>query len=214
MSSFKNPGLTPGNIDLTIYCLFEKKQYLCTPKFEEGKVVDVMKEYVVRFSGLKDGSHNFRFDIGRPFFEHFEYGEIDRGVVRVDCIMEKQETMLIFALHIKGSVEVPCDRCNGLFDQSIEGNQELIVKFGDESLEEDENLVVIPNTSYEFDLSHYLFEFIHLMIPARRVHGEDEKGNSLCDREALERLDQHKEQEEGKTDPRWNALKKLKRNKQ
>jgi uncharacterized metal-binding protein YceD (DUF177 family) len=167
-----------------------------------------MKEYVVRFSGLKDGTHNFTFEIGKPFFEHFEYGEIKKGVLRADCEMEKQERMLIFNFSIHGTIEVNCDRCNELFDLPVEGNEQLIVKFGSEELEEDDTLVVIPDTAYEIDLSHYLYEIIHLLLPARRVHGEDEGGKSLCNPETLKRLDSLAEEE--KTDPRWDALKKIK----
>jgi uncharacterized metal-binding protein YceD (DUF177 family) len=167
-----------------------------------------MKEYVVRFSGLKDGSHNFSFDIGKPFFEHFDYGEISKGVLKVDCLMEKQERMLIFDFKIKGKIEVNCDRCYELFDLPIEGSEQLIVKFGSEDLEEDETLIIIPDTSYEIDLSHYLYEIIHLLVPAKRVHGENEEGKSRCNPETLKKLDTYAE-EEG-TDPRWDALKKIK----
>lgn len=174
--------------------------------------MDVMKEYVIRFSGLKDGPHTFRLDIGRPFFEHFDYGEITNGVIRVECEMEKQERMLVFNLGIKGKVRMPCDRCMEPFELPVEGSEQLIVKFGEEALEEDDKLIVIPETAYEIDLSHYLYEFIHLLLPSRRVHGEDEEGNTLCDPEMLKRLEDH--HNEPQIDPRWDALKKLKKDNQ
>jgi uncharacterized metal-binding protein YceD (DUF177 family) len=126
--------------------------------------------------------------------------------------MEKQERMLIFDLELKGKIEASCDRCGEPFDLPVKGNEQLIVKFGDEDLQEDDMLVVIPDTSYEFDLSHYLYEMIHLLLPAKRIHGEDENGNSLCDPEMLKHIDEYEEEE--KTDPRWDALRKLKDNNQ
>ena len=37
---------------------------------------------LVKFSGLKEGIHNFNFDIGKKFFESFEYDDfIDVDIV-------------------------------------------------------------------------------------------------------------------------------------
>jgi uncharacterized protein len=67
--------------------------------------------------------------------------------------------------------------------------------------------VVINEKEHEFDVSQYLYEYIHLMLPIQKVHGTDENGNSLCDPEVIRYI---KETEDHHTDPRWEALKKLK----
>jgi len=67
---------------------------------------------------------------------------------------------------------------------------------------------VIPETDYQFDLSTYIYEFIHLGLPARLLHPDDENGNSTCDPEMLRLLE--KLAPAGTVDPRWEALKKLK----
>jgi uncharacterized metal-binding protein YceD (DUF177 family) len=167
-----------------------------------------MRDFVIQFSGLKEGIHSYKFDIGRAFFEHFSYGEISNGAVKVDCEMDKQDRMLLFNFRIKGLIDLPCDRCNEPLELKIEGDRNIIVKFGLEEMEEDDEIYVIPESAYEFDVSHILYEFIHLMLPGKRVHGEDKNGKPLCNPDILKMLED--QQEEEKTDPRWDALKKLK----
>ena len=75
-------------------------------------------------------------------------------------------------------------------------------------MEENDEIVVIPEHDYEIDLSQYLYEYINLILPYRKVHGEDENGNSLCNPDIIKKIEEHTEEEA--TDPRWDALKKLK----
>jgi len=166
-----------------------------------------MKDYMIQFSGLKEGVHTYDLDVGRKFFEHFSFGEISMGAVKAHCEMEKHERMLIFNFRIKGLVEVPCDRCNEPLEQKIEGSRKIIVKFGNEEMEESDEIYVIPETAYQFDTSQILYEFIHLLLPGKRAHGIDEEGKSLCNPEVLKILEDHHKEED--TDPRWDALKKL-----
>jgi uncharacterized metal-binding protein YceD (DUF177 family) len=105
-------------------------------------------------------------------------------------------------------VEVPCDRCGDPLEQPIEGNSHLFIKFGEEPEEESDDVIIISDRDYQIDVSHYIYEFINLMLPAKRIHGEDENGESLCNPEAIKFLDENSGEQE--TDPRWDALKKLK----
>jgi len=68
-------------------------------------------------------------------------------------------------------------------------------------------VVVIPETEYTFDLAPYLYEFIHLALPVRLIHPDDENGNSTCDPDMLRRLEKLIPTET--IDPRWEALRKL-----
>ncbi|MCU0371593.1 MAG: DUF177 domain-containing protein, partial [Bacteroidales bacterium] len=108
-----------------------------------------MKHFIIPFSGLKIGNYAFTFEIEDRFFEHFEYSEIKKGQVHVDCDLEKQGRMMVFHFDIKGTVRVPCDRCAEEFDQPIEGVQRLIVKFGAGHTEESEDVLVITEKEHE-----------------------------------------------------------------
>ena len=166
-----------------------------------------LKEYTIQFVGLEPGNHQFEFEVNDSFFEYFEFSLIQHGQVHVAVALEKMERMMIFNITLDGKVLVTCDRCSDEFFFSISDTQKLIVKLGAEYMEESEDVVVIPETEYQFDLAPYIYEFIHLALPARLLHPDDENGNSTCDPEMLRLLEKLNNSET--TDPRWEALKKL-----
>ena len=168
-----------------------------------------LKQFVIPFSGLKAGNYTFTFEIDDRFFEHFEYSEIKHGRIHVDVVLERQQRMMVFNFLIAGNVILPCDRCGEIFSQPVDGEEKLIVKFGPEHEEESEDILVITEDEHELDLSQYIYEYIHLLLPLRKVHGTDEQGNSLCDPDVINRIS---EKEEPPVDPRWDALRKIKDN--
>jgi uncharacterized metal-binding protein YceD (DUF177 family) len=170
-------------------------------------IVIRLKEYTIQFVGLELGNHQFEFEVNDSFFEHFEFSQIQHGQIHVTVDLEKMERMMILNIGIEGEALVSCDRCTNEFSFPISDTQRLIVKLGAEYMEESEDVVVIPETEYKFDLSTYIYEFIHLALPARLLHPDDEDGNSTCDPDILRLLETLTSTET--LDPRWEALKKL-----
>lgn len=166
-----------------------------------------LKEYIIQFVGLEPGNHQFEFEVNNSFFEHFEFSLIQQGKVQIGVALEKMERMMIFNITLEGKVLVTCDRCNDEFYSPVSDLQKLIVKLGAEYTEESEDVVVIPETEYQFNLAPYIYEFIHLALPARLLHPDDEEGQSTCDPEMLRLLE--KLNTVDTVDPRWEALKKL-----
>lgn len=170
--------------------------------------VNRLKEYTIQFVGLEPGNHQYEFEVNDTFFEQFEFSQIQHGQINVTVDLEKMERMMIFNIGIEGEALVTCDRCTEEFNFPISDTQRLIVKLGAEYMEESEDVVVIPETEYKFDLSPYIYEFIHLALPARLLHPDDEDGNSTCDPEMLRLLEKLTPTEDT-FDPRWEALKNL-----
>lgn len=165
-------------------------------------------QYVIAYKGLKDGLHLFDFKVDDLFFESFERSEIEKGEVNIRVTLNKKPTMLEFLFELNGKVSVPCDRCLEPIDTEIEYEAPLYVKFGDDTHEETDELYVISEQETEIDLAQFIYEFIHLSLPYRRVHPDDENGNSTCNKEMLKRLAELSVNEEKTdTDPRWNNLK-------
>lgn len=171
--------------------------------------MDYLKDFIIPFRGLKAGNHHFDYIIDNRFFESIEYAELSKGKVKVLIELTLQERMLIFDFSINGFVEVSCDRCLGLFNQDISGSAKLIVKFGEDWVEESDEVIVIPESEHQFDVSKYLYEYIILLLPMRCIHPNDEDGVSTCDQEIVKRLGHHPVNSE--TDPRWDVLLKLKK---
>ena len=169
--------------------------------------MDHLKDYIIQFVGLALGNHQFEFEIDDRFFEHFEYSQIQHGHITVTVTIEKQERMMIAGFQINGRLLMPCDRCSDEFEFPINSQQQLIIKFGAEYEEESDDVVIIPETEHKFDLAPYIYEYVHLSLPAKIVHPDDENGNSTCDPDMLKRLTPFTHSES--TDPRWEALRKL-----
>jgi uncharacterized protein len=170
-------------------------------------IVNRLKEFNIPFVSLELGNHQFEFEVTDSFFEYFEFSLIQHGDVHVMVDLEKMERMMVFTIKLDGEVLVTCDRCTNEFEFPLSDTQRLIVKLGAEYMEESEDVVIIPETEYQFGLAPYIYEFIHLALPARLLHPDDEKGNSTCDPDMLRRLNAMAPHET--IDPRWEALKKL-----
>jgi uncharacterized protein len=170
--------------------------------------VKYLDQYSIAFSGLKPGAHTFEFEAGKKFFEQFKHSEITEGAVAVKVILEKEERLFDLHFDLEGVVEVACDRCNLSLEIEVKGTERLVVKLGDRFEEESESVQVIPESDHKIDLASFIYEYIHLLLPARRVHPDDEKGKSLCDPEVIKKLNELNEHHE--PDLRWEALKSLK----
>jgi len=116
--------------------------------------------------------------------------------------------MMVLSFDISGELETACDRCLGKLVLQADINQTYIIKFGYERVEESEDVLVIPENEYQIDVSGLIFDYISLFIPFKKVHGEDEKGTSLCTGEVIAKLNEIVDHED--IDPRWEALKNIK----
>lgn len=167
--------------------------------------MEYLKQFVIPYTGLGLGHHEYEFTIGNTFFESIEYAEIQRGNILVNIDLEKTERMLIFLFDISGTINVDCDRCLEPLDIPIQVHERLIVKFGDEYVEESEEMIIIPVGEHQFNIAHLLYEYISLSLPYQRFHPDDENGEPTCDPEFLRKLEELKP--ENHTDPLWDKLK-------
>ena len=171
-----------------------------------------LDEFKIPFKGLKLGKHQFEFEINNEFFEHFEYEEFNNANVKIDLLFEKKSTMMELTFKATGTVNVDCDITNEAYDQPINSSLFLVVKFGDEFNDDDEDILILPHGEYEVDVKQYVYELIVLAVPAKKIHPGVEDGSLSS--EVLEKLEElspkgRKNKNEGKTDPRWDKLKNL-----
>ncbi|MDQ7916691.1 DUF177 domain-containing protein [Mesonia sp. MT50] len=171
-----------------------------------------LKEFTIPFVGLKLGRHHYDYQIDNTFFEFFEYEDFNDIDAKVDLEFEKKPTMLELEFHIKGSININCDVTNEPYNQPLENHISLVVKFGDELNNENEELLILPHGEYEVEVQQYIYEAIVLGIPIKRVHPGVEDGT--LDSEILDRLEElepkiGEEKAENEVDPRWNKLKNL-----
>ncbi len=173
-----------------------------------------LKPYNIQYVGLKEGTHTFEYTIDKTFFDLFEYDDFNETAVKVALVLVKKSTFMEFNFKIAGSVNVNCDITNEPYDQPVEGNYDLVVKFGQEYNNDFEDILILPYGEFEINVAQYIYELIVLSTPNKRVHPGVEDGTLKS--EILEKLKElsipnKEEQKEDKeeTDPRWNSLKKL-----
>lgn len=171
--------------------------------FEIRTAVKNTKEYRIPYLGLKAGNHRYEFQLTDEFFEMFELSEIHRANIQAQVELEKQSTMIIIEFVVSGTVLSQCDHCGDELSIAIKTKQQLIVKFGDQTSETDDDILVLGPNEHEIDMAHYLYEYCHLALPARHVHADE----SLCNAEALKRLALYKVDQTANT--QWAALKNL-----
>lgn len=173
----------------------------------------VSNEYLIPFIGLKQGKHQFDYQIDKTFFDRFEYDEFESCNVKVDVVLDKKSTMLELHFKHKGTVHVPCDLTGEPFDLPIKGKINVVVQFGDAFNNENEELLILPHGEHQVDVSQYIYEMIVLSIPLKRIHPGVKDGTLKSKAiEKLQELTVKAKKEETKseeTDPRWDQLKKL-----
>ena len=169
------------------------------------------KEFNIPFSGLKQGKHDFKYEIDKKFFESFGYDEFNEVAVDLTVVLNKTSTMLELDFEAAGTVNVDCDITSEPYDQPIEGTLELVVKFGEEYDDEDDEILILPHGEHQVNVAQYIYEMIILAVPQKRVHPGIADGTLKS--EALERLQElqpkDKNNDNEKNDPRWDELKKL-----
>jgi uncharacterized protein len=171
------------------------------------------EKYSVRLSGLSDGEHDFSFDLNEEFFASLETPdwkpEVEKGKVRADLVLEKKPGALALHFLMNGKVEVICDRCLVPFMKEIQVQRTVFVKFGDTPGEIGDDIMMIHRDDHEIEVGQFMYEFIVLALPLKRVHPDDEKGVSRCDPDMLKRLEERRGRsgKENTGDPRWDALK-------
>lgn len=167
-----------------------------------------LKEFKIEIFGLSNSTHEFNFGFNDDFFTHFENSLVSKGKGTCYVHLTKTDSMITLGLSIKGSIELECDRSLELFDFPIEVSKEIIYKYGDEEKELSEDVFVILKGEQEINIATFLYESISLEVPMKKLHPKFQ--NDPDTDEMIYISEEQEEASEEKTDPRWEALKKLK----
>lgn len=174
----------------------------------------VTNEFLIPFIGLKLGKHHFEFQINKKFFENFDYHEFEDCDIKITIVLEKKSTLLELDFKQKGTVHVPCDLTNEMFDLPVKAKLHLVVQFGDDFNNDNEELLILPHGEHQLDVSQYIYEMIVLSVPFKRVHPGIKDGT--LNTEALDKLTELSVKEKKQNnikqeeiDPRWDKLKQL-----
>jgi uncharacterized protein len=169
-----------------------------------------LRQYTIPFRGLEEGRHDFNFVVDNSFFGQFESSEVKRGLVNVQVELIKHSQFLELQFDINGKITVNCDRCLEPFVIRITHQAMLYIRFGEETLEQSDELLILADSANEVHLDQLIYEYIHLALPIQRIHPEID-GMSGCNPKMMEKLYalDADDQEDATEDPRWEKLRGL-----
>ena len=122
---------------------------------------------------------------------------------------------MILHFNISGEMKLGCDVCLADYPYDVEIDERQIAKFTNNAdLEEDtEEIIALTKNENEINVATLIYEYITLAVPY--INRCDDEGNTeWCDQEMIEKLKQlsGSSNEEGENvDPRWEALKNIKK---
>jgi len=162
-------------------------------------------------------TYTFKLD-AQSFFSLFEDSIIQKGLLDVTVDLEKTPLHIRMTISIKGNVELICDRSLDPFDYPIDSVNPLIFQFSEEEEGEiTDEIIAIKREAIKINVAQYIYEFINLEVPIKKLHPRFQDEDVNDDAEALliySTEDENEEKSDSPTedliDPRWLALKSLK----
>ncbi len=173
---------------------------------------------MLKLKTLPFGTHAIECHLDESFFNIDELSEVRRADVDVTLeVTRKSENTYHLEINCNGTVTIPCDRCLDDLDLPVEENYCLNVEqMGTELDDTGDELLIVPSDWRELDTAPIVRDTVLLAIPMTHCHESEDD----CNPDMLDALDSHlagavpddddTQSETTGTDPRWEALKKLK----
>lgn len=184
-----------------------------------------MKEtatYNIELYKMALGKHRYEYNSRSDFFTAFPSSLVQKGEFSVLLDLEKSETLLKLDFQIQGNLELECDRSLELFDFPFEVVRTLILKFGDHNEALTDEIEIINRDQQTINIAQYVYEFIGLAIPMKKLHpkfqqeedledaDDDEDNSTFVYSSKSSDSNEQTDEDNDEIDPRWQKLKNLK----
>lgn len=188
-------------------------------------IVGKFDTYTIQLKAMSIGESEIEYHLTNEFFQLIGEEEIQKGDITVKVRVAKTSKQSELNFQLDGKVIIPCDRCLEEMEQPIHTTGHLIVRMGKEFKDDGDDIVVVPEEQGVINVSWFMYEFVALAIPVKHVHpyGMCNKNMSTKLREHIVDSDSLEDtvdidddnvieplEDNETTDPRWDALKKLK----
>ena len=177
-------------------------------------MLKALNEFKIPIFNLPLGVKKFDFKIDDTFFGYFDYSIVEKGNFEIEAEINKTESHLEVDFKIDGRIQLTCDLSLEDFWSPVKLDKSLIFKYADSYDASGDELVYIEHGAHEIDLSSFIYEFINLEVPIRKVHPDLEEEDDIEEEGVIFTTDEIKnvseeEKVENAVDPRWEALKGL-----
>ena len=166
------------------------------------------RAFEISIFNLSNKEHEYRFPINSGLFDLFEQQIVERAEGECVLTLTRSETMMSLHFVLTAKVELICDISVKPFWHELKEEKDILVKFGEEEQELSEEVIVIPWDTQIFNVAEYIYQFVLLSIPMKKIHPdlEDEERPDI----AYTSGEAEEAEEAQPMDPRWAALKNLK----
>lgn len=187
---------------------------------KRGKKVMNLTAYDIDIYRLANRAYQYQYQIDREFFKNFENSLVEQGGLQAKVLLDKQESLIALNFHIAGTVELECDRSLEKFDYPVNINEKLLFQYGQEEQELTEEIVIITRDTQSINVAQYIYEFIGLAIPMKKLHPKYEKDDNpftdgeivyTSERGGTEENNHSEDNGDDNIDPRWDILRNLKK---
>ena len=176
------------------------------------------RAFEIAFVGLKPGAHEFSYELDDKFFIEKAAEDFTNATANVKLTLEKNTGFMRLKFEIDGKAAVTCDRCGNALQIDLWDEFKMLVKLVDDpepmnEQEEDPDVFYISRTESHLEVSDWLYEFVMLSVPMQKNCGENEKGDSRCNKEVLDKLQEMKERAaQNESNNLWKGLDQFKKN--
>ncbi len=175
-----------------------------------------LEAFDIEFVKLNEGEHVFNFRLDKKFFEAFDNEEILAADIKVEALLERFPTLMNLQLQLSGTMAVSCDRCLVALDMPTTTEHTVIYKFVPEGANPvhssgESEFVVLTHQDHTINLAQDCYETALLSLPM--IRNCDDLETKPCNQEMLAKLNDLSHEEEESSDPRWDKLKQLLKNK-
>lgn len=172
-----------------------------------------LRAFTANIIGLSNAIHRFEFEGGNEFFAQYGTALISEGSFKALVLLDKRETLIEATFLITGTAKLICDRSLDPFDYELKADKKLVFKYGDSDQELSDEIIMIHRDTDSLELGQYIFEFISLEIPIKKLHPRfrDEEDEDDTEGKIIYSSKKSSDDNDGEDiDPRWEILKKLK----
>ena len=170
-----------------------------------------MNDFKINLGVLTNGENSFSFEIRDQFFEAFVENEIKTATISVQAEVKKEIDSVHLSVTVKGTVHhLLCCICAEEISIDIRNNTTVLVKESEQHLESTDEIIYIAPNQHVLAIDTLIYELIVLALPKRTVHPVDEFGESTCNKEMINLIEQYKYTDNQQIDPRWDTLKDIK----
>jgi uncharacterized metal-binding protein YceD (DUF177 family) len=188
--------------------------------------VKFLRAFDIEVIKFLEGKYEIDFEIEKEFFQHFEDNELlDEGILTVRVLMDKGANLIEMNFLITGKVKLTCDRSLEEYFEHLEITERILFKYGEVEEEVNEEVYIITRDTSKINVAQFIYEFILLGLPAKKIHPDhrtefDEEDfeaegtyayiDGDYDNASEEESSADQDQKKEIADPRWELLKKLK----